>query len=83
MSLVVHPPIATEEPTAYRAITLTDDGRVLASGPLAARSDDEALLLAATMKRGAGIDLWDGLRFMAHFGPAPSSPLSAGTGSPR
>jgi hypothetical protein len=71
MSLVVHPPIATEEPTAYRTITLTDDGRVLASGPLAARNDDEAISLTTAMKRGAGIDLWDGLRFMAHFGPEP------------
>ena len=69
MSLVVHPPIATEEPTAYRTITLTDDGRVLASEPLFARDDNQAILLSAAMSCGVGIDLWDGLRFMAHFGP--------------
>jgi hypothetical protein len=68
---IVHPPLFSGEPTAYRTLLLTDDGRILRSVPLAARDDDEALSLVAAMVRDAGIELWDGLRFMAHFGPNP------------
>jgi hypothetical protein len=59
------------EPTAYRALSLSKSGLILKSTPLMARDDNEALALAMAMVRGAGIELWDGLRFMVHFGPEP------------
>ncbi|CAO4152754.1 hypothetical protein DHODJN_18755 [Methylorubrum extorquens] len=65
----VHPPPDPDAPTAYRTLTLTNGGRVLSSAPLSARDDDEALSLAAAMARDVGVDLWDGLRFVAHFEP--------------
>lgn len=67
----VHPTTYPDAPSAYRTLTMTEGGRVLTSAPLSACSDDEALSLAAAMVREAGIDLWDGLRFIAHFGPEP------------
>jgi hypothetical protein len=66
-----HPSLKTVEPTAYRALSLSKSGLILKSTPLMARDDDEALSLAMAMVRGAGIELWDGLRFMVHFGPEP------------
>ncbi|MBB2964463.1 hypothetical protein [Methylobacterium sp. R2-1] len=74
---IVHPTLSSDGPAAYRTHTLTEDGHVLSSAPLSACSDDEALSLAATMARDAGIDLWDGLRFIAHFEPEPV-PATAG-----
>lgn len=68
---IIHPPLDPDVPSAYRTLTLTKGGRVSASAPLSARNDDEALSLAAAMVRDAGIDLWDGFRFIAHFGPEP------------
>ena len=59
------------DPTAYRTPSLSKSGLILRSAPLAAPDDAEALSLAMVMVRGAGIELWDGLRFMAHFGPEP------------
>jgi hypothetical protein len=68
---VAHPPLDPGALIAYRTLTLAENGRVLASAPLSARNDAEALSLVAAMVRGAGIDLWDGFRFIAHFGPEP------------
>ena len=68
---VTHPSLNDVEPTAYRALSLSKSGLILKSTPLMARYDDEALSLAMAMVRGAGIELWDGLRFMVHFGPEP------------
>ena len=73
---IVYRILDPDAPTAYRTLTLTEGGRVLVSAPLSARSDDEALSLAAARVRDAGIDLWDGLRFIAHFGPEPSQATS-------
>jgi hypothetical protein len=67
----VHLSLEAVEPTAYRALSLSKSGLILKSTPLMARDDDEALSLAIAMVRGAGIELWDGLRFMVHFGPEP------------
>lgn len=67
----VHLPLNPDETTAYRALSLSKSGLILKSTPLMARDDDEALSLAMAMVRGAGIELWDGLRFMVHFGPEP------------
>ncbi|CAO4150450.1 hypothetical protein PKCBPO_03183 [Methylorubrum thiocyanatum] len=67
----VHLPLNPAGPAAYRTLSLSKGGRILASVPLVARDDDEALSLAMAMTRGAGVELWDGLRFMAHFGPEP------------
>ncbi|MBA9070712.1 hypothetical protein FHR71_004482 [Methylobacterium sp. RAS18] len=67
----VHLPLNPDEPTAYRALTLSENGLVLASASLEARDDDEALSRAMAMARGASVELWDGFRFMAHFGPEP------------
>ncbi|CAO4183426.1 hypothetical protein [Methylorubrum aminovorans] len=66
---IVHTPLDPDAPTSYRTLTLTKGGRIIASTPLSARNDDEALSLASAMVRDAGIDLWDGFRFIAHFGP--------------
>lgn len=74
---IVHPPLFPNEPTAYRTLLLTEDGRIAKSVPLAARDDDEALSLVAAMERNGGIELWDGLRFMAHFGPNPMAEAAA------
>lgn len=68
-----HPPINPAEPTAYRTLTLAENGSVALSAPLSARDDAEALLLVAAMVRKTGIDLWDGFRFIAHFGPTPKT----------
>jgi hypothetical protein len=73
----VHPPLDPNAPTAYRTLVMAQSGRVSVSAPLSARNDDEALALVAAMVRDAGIDLWDGFRFIAHFGPKPV-PATAG-----
>lgn len=72
----VPPALDPNAPVAYRIVTLTKDGHVVASLPLAAHSDDEALSLTASMVRDADLELWDGLRFMAHF--EPESVLTTG-----
>lgn len=70
--MTLHPQtLDPETSAAYRTIKMTKDGRASASAPLDAGSDDEALSLAAVMARDAGLDLWHGLRFIAHFGPEP------------
>ena len=66
-----HSSLNAAEPAAYRTLSLSKSGLILRSAPLLARDDAEALSLAMAMVRGAGIELWDGLRFMAHFGPEP------------
>ena len=68
---IVHFPLDPGAQTSYRTLTLTKGGRIIASAPLSARNDDEALSIASTMVRDAGIDLWDEFRFIAHFGPDP------------
>lgn len=70
MPLFVGPPICPELPAAYRVLVLNESGHVLLSEPLAAGSDAEALTLAHQRSGEAIVELWDGLRFMAHF-PQP------------
>ncbi|UYW24790.1 hypothetical protein OKC48_16065 [Methylorubrum extorquens] len=67
----IFPPVDPTQPTAYRALVLSSEGRILASRPLSACSDDEALSVAMAMAMDDAVELWDGLRFMAHFGPGP------------
>lgn len=67
----VHLPLNPDAPTAYRILTLSEKGLVLASASLEARDDDEAFSCVMAMVRGAAVELWDGLRFMAHFRPEP------------
>jgi hypothetical protein len=70
LPLFVGPPICPELPAAYRVLVLSESGQVLLSEPLAAASDAEALSLARQRSEEAIVELWDGLRFMAHF-PQP------------
>jgi hypothetical protein len=76
----VFPPIDPTQPSAYRALVLSSEGRILASKPLSARSDDEALSVAMAMANDAAVELWDGLRFMAHFVEACEERKGAVTG---
>ena len=61
--LFAHP----DELPAYRAMTLTVDGRVMDNVTLSADSDLEALTTAETMVNGFAVELWDGLRFIERF----------------
>lgn len=63
----------SSQPRAYRVLHLAADGRVLASVPLTAESDLEALTMAETLKGKCAVELWDGLRFIEHFAPAPGA----------
>ena len=56
-------------PRAYRVIRLSPDGTVGEANILAARTDDEAKALAATLSNGHGIDLWERARYLASFPP--------------
>jgi hypothetical protein len=58
-----------EVPRAYRAMTLTGDGRVAANVPLCAGSDLEALTAAEVLAGELAVELWDGLRFIGRFEP--------------
>lgn len=58
-----------EFPRAYRAMTLTGDGRVAANVLLCAGSDLEALTAAKVLAGEFAVELWDGLRFIERFEP--------------
>ena len=64
-------------PRAYRVLHLAADGRVLATTPVPAESDLEALALAETLKGKCALELWDGLRFIEHFELAVPASRSA------
>jgi hypothetical protein len=64
-------------PRAYRVLHLAADGRVLATVPIPAESDLEALTMAETLKGECAVELWDGLRFIEHFAPAVPAPGAA------
>lgn len=56
-----------EFPSAYRAMTLTGDGRVMANLSLIASSDLEAIAAAKVLADAHAVELWDGLRFIDRF----------------
>ncbi|TXN00296.1 hypothetical protein FV222_11945 [Methylobacterium sp. WL103] len=53
--------------SAYRALILLPDGRVLDTNSLMATNDDEAIRLAEAMVDGHAVELWDGLRYIEYF----------------
>jgi len=59
-----------EFPRAYRAMTLTGDGRVLANISLVAVNDFEALAAAEALATELAVELWDGLRFIDRLEPS-------------
>lgn len=67
MAESVFPPIDPTQPSAYRALVLSKEGHILASKRLPVQTDDEALSAAMAMAKDVAVELWDGLRFMAHF----------------
>ena len=71
--MIIHPPINPGELPAYHIVTANKEGYALSSNPLDAHSDDNAISLALAIARTSSIDLWDGLRFIGHFGSATAS----------
>lgn len=58
-----------DEPPRYNAIVLDRTGRMLAYVAVPAKTDEDATGQVVSMLDGHAIDLWDGLRFIAHFSP--------------
>ncbi|MCJ2050668.1 hypothetical protein [Methylobacterium sp. J-070] len=56
-----------EFPSAYRAMTVTGDGRVMANLSLFAGSDLEAIAAAKVLAYDQAVELWDDLCFIDRF----------------
>lgn len=69
------PPIAELDGTdpCYRAMLIDVDGCSVATIPIKASGDDEAMVRAMALVDGHGVDLWDGVRFIEHY-PAVDPP---------
>lgn len=57
----------------YRAMLIDPNGSPVATVPIKASGDDEAMVRAMALVDGHGVDLWDGVRFIEHF-PAVDPP---------
>jgi hypothetical protein len=53
----------------YRAVLIDVDGCTVATVRIKASNDDEAVVQAAVLVDGHGVDLWDGVRLIEHFPP--------------
>ena len=57
----------------YRAMLIDVNGCPVATVPIKASGDDEAIVRAKSLVDGHVVDLWDGVRFIEHF-PAVDPP---------